>query len=39
MNTQVLGDWIGVIGGGIFFVSVIVVIARKLIKMMNRAGG
>lgn len=39
MNTRLLSDWIGVIGGLIFLVSFIVVIARKRIKMKNRSGG
>lgn len=36
LDTHVLSDWIAVIGGGAFFAWVIVVLARKLIKMMNR---
>ena len=34
---HVLGDWLAVIGGVIFFITMIGIMARKLVKINNRA--
>ena len=37
INMHVLGDWLAVIGGLIFFISMIVIMTRKQAKINKRA--